>query len=150
MKFPHTVTVYNVATETDRTTFEDKLTNHITVLEGVFLDATKAVNVRTSGLEGADAVSLYIPRGVKATDPETGASKSFVGPWEFEHSDSKDKSWTLSINGTAGQTFFCKGKVVEPDKTFEQISAMYDDVYNVTKVDDKDFGRLAHWMVGGA
>ena len=29
---------------------------------------------------------------------------------------------------------------------------LYDDVYNVTKVDEKDFGseEMRHWEIGGA
>lgn len=58
--FPHTITLYNVSIETDTATFEDKLTNHITILQGVLLDATKAVNVRESGMEGPISVDVPI------------------------------------------------------------------------------------------
>ena len=59
--FPHAVTVYNTYVETDPSTFEETTVNHITVLRGVLLDASKGSNVTKSGLEGADAVNLYIP-----------------------------------------------------------------------------------------
>lgn len=59
--FPHTVTIYNVSQETDPATFKDVEKTYITVLRGVLLEASKAANVRQSGLEGADAVNLYIP-----------------------------------------------------------------------------------------
>ena len=39
--FPHTVTLYNVETMTDITSFEETSVNHITVLRGVLLDAVK-------------------------------------------------------------------------------------------------------------
>ena len=65
--FPHTVTVYN-----QEVISGDKLNeitvNHITVLEGVLLISSKASNIRATGLEGADAVNLHIPFGVKAVD----------------------------------------------------------------------------------
>ena len=58
--FPHTVTVYNTETEElSENDFEPTLVNHITVLRGVLLDASKGSNVTKSGLEGADAVNLY-------------------------------------------------------------------------------------------
>lgn len=145
--FPHTVTVYTVSIEEDKTTFEEIRTNHITILRGVLLDASKGANVRTSGLEGADAVNLYIPFSVEAVDGATGEAKRYVPPVEFWRTEDKTKLWTLK----AGlDTFFVKGEVVEPDKSYEFIEAVYDDVYRVTKVDEKDFGSLRHWEVGGA
>ena len=145
--FPHTVTLYNVQTETDPATLADRRTNHITVLRGVFLDESKAVNVRQSGLEGADAVDLYIPFPVTALDGVTGKAKRYVGPLEFWRAEDKRELWTLS---TGGDTFFVKGAVVEPDAGVDLIEMKYDGVYTVTKVDNKDYGGLKHWEVGGA
>ena len=51
--FPHVVTVYNTYVETDHSTFEETTVNHITVLRGVLLDASKGSNVTKSGLESA-------------------------------------------------------------------------------------------------
>ena len=59
--FPHTVTLYNVSVEIDPATMKETTVNHITVLEGVLLDAVKGKNVNESGLVDADAVTLYIP-----------------------------------------------------------------------------------------
>lgn len=71
--FPHTVTIYNVVTrETPESGFRPEQRSYITVLRGVLLDASKAVNVNASGLEGADAVDLYIPFDVEAVDGITG------------------------------------------------------------------------------
>ena len=149
--FPHTVTVYNVLTELDPLTLVEKTTNYITVLRGVLLDASKAANVRTSGLEGADAVNLYIPFSVNATDGVSGQEKQYVSPMEFWSMEDKSASWTLSVDGNGGKNLFIKGEVVEPALTEEQLSLKYDDVYNVTKIDSKDFGGwMAHWEVGGA
>ena len=147
--FPHTVTVYNVSVETDPDTFEETTVNHITVLRGVLLAATKAINVRESGLEGADAVSLYIPFNVEAVDGETKEAKQYAGPVEFWRAERRDGLWTLS---TGGDTFVVKGEAVEPGASFERISLTYDGVYTVTKVDERDFGSpaLQHWEVGGA
>lgn len=154
LMFPHTVTVYNTAVEYGDD-YSETLTNHITVLRGVFLDASKAVNVRTSGLEGADAVTLYIPFGVEAVDGVTGRRRSYVPPVEFWRLEDHAPFWTLAAGGApaAGRdtaTFFIKGEVVEADAGVELIEMKYDGVYDVTKVDEKDFGALPHWEVGGS
>lgn len=148
--FPHTVTIYNVTSEIDKTTLTEKLVNHITILRGVILDASKAANVARSGLEGADAVNLYIPFSVNAVDGVTGQKKRYATPMEFWRMEDKSGYWTLSVTGHGGKTIFVKGEVVEPDLTEEKISMAYDGVYNVTKVDEKDFGSLKHFQVGGA
>lgn len=148
--FPHTVTIYNVTSEIDHGALSEKLTNHITILRGVLLDASKAVNVTRSGLEGADAVNLYIPFSASAVDGVTGQEKQYAPPMEFWRMEDKSGHWTLSVTGHGGKTIFVKGEVVEPDLTEEKISLSYDGVYNVTKVDEKDFGGLPHFEVGGA
>lgn len=143
--FPHTVTVYNVYAKYDPATKEDVLVNYITVLRGALLEASKAVNVRTSGLDSADAVNLYIPFDVDAVDGVTGAEKAYVGPVEFWPMEDKSKSWTLQ----PGQNcFIVKGEVVEPDLDYQAIALKYDNVYQVTKVDRMDFGGLQHFEVG--
>ena len=150
MYTPHTVTVYNVIQETDITTFEEVERVYVTILRGVFLDASKAVNVRESGLVGADAVNLFIPFSVNAVDGTTGTEKTYVGPqafWSASHSERAGK-WTLSVEGNGGETFFVKGEVVAD----VSVARAHDQSYTVTKVDEKDFGRPAmqHWQVGGA
>lgn len=152
MYAPHTVTIYNVTQETDQTTFKDVQKSYITVLRGVMLQASKAANVRQSGLEGADAVNLYIPFSTPAVDGVTGAAKRYVGPQEFWRAVDKSGLWTLSTDGNGGTTFFVKGEVVEPEKTEDAIEMLYDDVYKVTKVDMKDLGSadMQHWEVGGS
>ena len=142
MYAPHTVTVYSAIE--DPVTFE--VTNYITILRGVFMDAAKAANVRTSGLEGADSVNLFVPFSVRATDGVSLLEKVYVDPKEFESATDKSGLWTLRIGD-----FFAKGEVVE-DKDFQYINANYDDVYRITKVDKKDFGSesMRHWEVGGS
>lgn len=145
--FPHVVTVYNVFVEEDPDTFQETTINHITILRGVLLDASKATNVNESGLEGADAVNLYIPFSVEAVDGVTGQERKYVGPVEFWRADDKSGLWTLSVSR---DSFFVKGEAVHPDWTVQTIEAAYDDVYDVTKVDFKDFGGdMSHWEVGG-
>lgn len=145
--FPHTVTLYNVSNEELLPTFEPVLTNYITVLRGVLLDESKASNVSKSGLEGADAVNLYIPANVDAMDGVTGERKRYVGPIEFWRTEDKTGLWTLSVSRNC---FFVKGEAIHPDWTVQTIEAAYDSVYDVTKVDYKDYsGDMRHWEVGG-
>ncbi len=146
--FPHTVTVYNTHTEEDQTTFEATTTQYITVLDGVLLDEVRAVNVRKDSMETADAVTLYIPPSVFAIDGENGGAKQYIGPKEFQKLEDKSGYWTLS---QGGDCFFVKGRVVHPGWAPEQFEAAYDGVYNVTRVDIKDFGGdMSHFEVGGA
>lgn len=149
MYAPHTVTIYNVSKETDKETFTDKIVNNITILKGVFLDAMKASNVNQSGLVGADAVDLFVPFSIDAKDALTGKKKKFCGAMEYWASEDKSELWTLT---DGGDTFFVKGVAVEPEKDFSFISMKYDNVYVVTKIDEKDFGSkpMQHWQVGGA
>ena len=146
--FPHVVTVYNTeTTELPENDFKPTPFNHITVLRGVLLDASKGSNVAKSGLEGADSVNLYIPANVEAVDGVTGVAKRYIGPIEFRRSDNKSALWTLSVGRNC---FFVKGEAVHPDWTVQTIEAAYDDVYDVTKVDFKDFGGdMSHWEVVG-
>lgn len=150
--FPHTVTLYTTRTEPDKTNFEDVTTNYITILKGVLCDDSKASNVRASGLEGADAVNLYIPFDVEAVDAITGEQKEYIGPVEFWRLDDKEGYWTLT---TRQDTWFVKGEAI-PDPSWDSgdvrdiINGMYDAVYNVTKIDIKDFGGLQHFEIGGA
>lgn len=152
--FPHTITVYNVEILTDKETFKDVIVNHTTVLDGVLVSATSAINrSRASSPEDADSVSVYIPFGVKAFDGITGAEKHYVGPSEFWAMEDKSNYWTLSFNDTkqAGTTGFCfliKGNVVE-NKAFSEIKAEHDGVYTITAVDIRDFGSLKHFEVSG-
>ena len=143
--FPHTVTLYTVLTEADAD-FHETRVNHITILRGVLLDESKAANVRSSGLEGADAAELYIPFSVRAEDGVTGRPKQYTGPMEFWRAEDKSGLWTLSDGENC---FFVKGVAVEPEAAVERIERMYDSVYQMTKVDRKDFGGLPHWEVGG-
>lgn len=144
MYAPHTVTLYNAIY--NRVTGENDL--HSTILKGVFMQASKAVNVRESGLEGADAVNLHIPFDVNAVDGMTGKPKKYVGPQEFLAAEDRSGLWTLSFSGNGGTSFFVKGEFVT-DK--EDVALAQDECYTVTKVDLKDYGspEMQHWQVGG-
>lgn len=147
--FPHTVTIYNVVQEIDPTTLDEVEKVYTTILRGVMLQASKAVNVRQSGLEGADAATLYIPFAVEAVDGKTGAAKAYAKPQEFVKAADRSGLWTLSYNGNGGETVFVKGEFISENMTVVQY---HDDCYKVTKVDTMDYGSpdMQHWEVGGA
>lgn len=143
MYAPHTVTVFNAR--------EDALPV-ATILRGVFLDVSKAANVRASGLDNADAATLFIPFSVEAFNAETGAVQRYVTPKEYERSTDKENLWTLRTSGTgsAADCFFARGEITQGAK-YQAINAEYDDVYRVSSVDPRDFGSpdMQHWQVGG-
>lgn len=149
MYTPHTVTIYNVTVEVDPETLREETTNHITILNGVFLDESKGANVRTSGLENADAATLYIPFYVRAVDGLNGSTKRFVQWDEFIKAEDKSALWTLDVGRN---TYFAKGVVVDHDATVSKLEMTTDGVYMVSKVDAKDYGSpsMQHWEVGGA
>lgn len=139
----HIVTVYNTSDE-DPVTFEK--TTHITVLRGVFYDAAKAVNVRESGLTNADSVNLIIPWNVEAVDGVTREPQTYLSPKKYATEANKSKHWTIKTS----DCFFVKGEVVRPGSNFQAINKAFDYVHNVTTVDEKDYGNLRHWEIGGA
>ncbi len=151
MYAPHTVTIYNVVQEIDPTTLDEVEKVYTTILRGVMLQASKGVNVRESGLEGADAANLYIPFTVEAVDGKTGAAKTYAKPQEFVKAADRSGLWTLSYDGNGGETLFIKGEFVL-DGTNLNVVRYHDDCYNVTKVDAMDYGSpdMQHWEVGGA
>ena len=144
--FPHTVTVYNVEMQ-EGEGLAERTVNHIAVLRGVLLDETRGAKVSESGLEGADAVSLYIPASVRAADGVTGALRQYVSPAAFRRAADKTHLWTLSVGRDC---FFVKGETVLPDLDVQAIETAADGVYDVSRVDYKDFGGdMRHWEVGG-
>ena len=149
MYAPHTVTIYNIVQEIDPATLDEVEKVYTTILRGVMLQASKGVNVRESGLEGADAVNLYIPFSVEAVDGVTGKPKNYIGPQSFFKAADKSNRWTLSYKGNGGMTCFVKGEFVSDNMT---VVLSHDDCYNVTKVDAMDYGStdMQHWEVGGA
>lgn len=147
MYTPHAVTLFNVT--------EDALGKAVvnaTLLVGVFLDIAKGANVQNSGLESADAATLYIPIGIKAINCVTGKVQQFLSPKEYAREQDTSGYWTLRTSGTSSAVdcFFAKG-IISEVATFKDINAKYNDVFRVSNVDTKDYGRagMQHWEVGG-
>lgn len=156
--FPHTVTLYNVEVRSDPDTVKDTFINHITILRGVLLDASRAVNVRESGLTGADTAVMYIPFDVVAVDAayaemDNPPTKKYVPPAVFWAAEDKSELWTMSAGifkagDISGSCRFVKGVAVHPDDPIEEIEVRHGGAaYDIAAVDTKDFGGLQHWEV---
>lgn len=148
MYTPHTVTIYNATT--DPVTLS--IAYNITVIEGVFLDVSKAANVQKTGLGDADSATLYIPFNVTARDGTTGAIKAYKPPKEYRAFSDKSGYWTIEPGGKDSSIgcFFVKGRAVS-DAGYKYLRENFDHVYDVTTVDIRDFGSadMQHWQVGG-
>ena len=145
--FPHTVTLYNVLSNTDPATLEESTKAAITILRGVLLDAQDGASVSPQGYGGAAACTLYIPFSVDAADGMTGSPKRFAAPAAFGLAADKSGLWTLTTDGKA---FFVKGEAVGPGKSLEELKQLYDGVYTVAAAHTRDYGTpdMHHWEVG--
>lgn len=136
MMFPHTVTIYNTETITEAN-FSQSTRVYPTVLHGVMVDAVKAVNVTKSGLESADAVTVYIP---------LSSAGGYVKPQEYVALIDKSGAWSLTTDGNGGRTYIVKGEYITDNV---DLLLAHDDCYLVDKVDFKDYGgNMAHFEVG--
>lgn len=147
MYTPHTVTIYNVSENPD--TLEQEY--NVTFLRGVFLDRRQAINIEKSGLQDADAATLFIPFSVEAIDAETESPKEYIGPKAYRQLSDVTGYWTLEPGGVSSgaDTFFVKGEVLSYEG-YGKMREQYDDVYDITTVDMRDFGSedMQHWQVG--
>ena len=147
MYTPHTVTIYNVGENPD--TLEQEY--NMTFLRGVFLDRRQAANIEKSGLRDADAATLFIPFSVEAVDAVTGDPKQYIGPKAYRQLADASGYWTLEPGGLASgaDSFFVKGEVVNY-LGYGKMRELYDDVYDITTIDTRDFGSpdMQHWQVG--
>lgn len=140
MYAPHVITLYNLELGDDLTGQPNNY--NITILSGVLVDAVHATNVRESGLENADNVTVYIPFSVNS------GVKTYLPEKEYEKSADKGAHWTLRTQND----FFIKGEVIGTDVlSFADANERFDDVYRISVVDVKDFGsdEMRHWEVGG-
>lgn len=105
-----------------------------TQLLGVFWDSCKGANVKKSGMETADSVIVFIPLNING----------YVGPKQYTGAEG---TWTLNQGDK-----ICKGLIDQDFTKISDLEKAYSDVYDITKVDKKDFGsaNMRHWEVGGA
>lgn len=147
MYTPHVVTIYNVGE--NPITLEQEY--NVTFLRGVFLDRREAANIEKSGLRDADAATLFIPFSVEAVDAVTGAPKQYIGPKAYRQLEDVSGYWTMEGGGlsSGADSFFIKGEVLNYNG-YGKMRELYDDVYDITTIDTRDFGSpdMQHWQVG--
>ena len=147
MYTPHTVTIYNVGENPE--TLEQEY--NMTFLRGVFLDVRQAANIEKSGLRDADAATLFIPFSVEAVDAVTETPKQYIKPKAYRQLTDTSGYWTLEPGGlnSGADSFFVKGEVVNYSG-YAKMRELYDDVYDITTIDTRDFGSpgMQHWQVG--
>lgn len=129
---PHTATIYNKYVEAGVEKWKR------TVLEGVFWDGIKGSVIRKTGVASADGLVLLIPRDVTVTG-------SYLKPKAWAALTNKDGHWTIQ----SGDTVVLGALTFEPVKSAAELK-QFDDVFNVTNADPRDYGDdLAHWEVTG-
>ena len=147
MYTPHSVTVYNVSEDPDTL----DLIYNVTFLRGVFLDRREAASIEKSGLRDADSATLFIPFSVEAVDAVTGSPKQYIGPKAYRQLEDTSGYWTLEGGGmnSGEDSFFIKGEVLNYNG-YAKMRELYDDVYDITTIDTRDFGSpdMQHWQVG--
>ena len=118
----------------------------------MFLERAQGTNIEKTGLRDADAVRLFIPFSVTAVDGITGENKQYISPKAYQNLESTDNYWTLDPGGVSSGSdcFFIKGVIISTEG-YRALRNTYDDVYDVTTVDVRDFGSedMRHWQVGG-
>ncbi len=133
-----TVTVYNKTTDG----LMGKETWYATVLENVRLLVTKGANTSKSGMDSADAASLYVKFELLQED-----AKEYLAPKAWKNSSDKEKYFTF----TSGEDFFVEGDTSHEEQTedfFEYMKDKYDNCFKVTNVDRYEL--IPHLEVGGA
>ncbi|MCI8669210.1 MAG: hypothetical protein HFI34_06795 [Lachnospiraceae bacterium] len=144
--FNDTVTVFNFQ--------EDKTKGtriwHSTVLTGVEVQINKGSNIRTSGLESADSVSLHIPL-TKANKECYADGIQYLKQKAWFALEDKTGAFTLN----PAKDFFVLGdygtKEFRDDDynhgLLEYMNTKYDDVYKITTVDV--YKTIPHIEAGG-
>ena len=136
-----TVTVYN-KTSDDLMGTE---TWYATVLKNARLLVTKGANVSKSGMDSADAASLY----VKPELLQDGCKK-YLPAKEWLRMPDKCKDYFFTF--TSGEDFFVEGNTssenISESDFFLYMKEKYDNCFRVTNVDRYEL--IPHLEVGGA
>lgn len=136
-----TVTVYN-RTADDLMGIEKW---YPTVLENVRLLVAKGASVSKSGMDCADAVSLYI-----RPDMLQEGAKGYLPPKEWVRMPDKCKEFFYTFK--SGEDFFVEGAItgeeILGEGFFQYMKDRYDSCFKVTNVDRYEL--IPHLEVGGA
>ena len=135
-----TVTLFNRSYNADT----EEETYYPTLLNDVDLVETKGANVSKSGMDSADAASLY----VKPELLQDGCKK-YLPAKEWLRMPDKCKEFFFTF--ASGEDFFVGGDTSGEEYTEEFFSCMkekYDNCFKVTNVDRYEL--IPHLEVGGA
>lgn len=121
---------------TDMTIFNKYIENHETkykksYIEKVHWEDRKGANIISSGLEGVDQTTVYIPYS---------SCKDYISPKIFKINKT---GFTLQP-----EDIIVKGKILDNFTTIKDLEKKYDYVRVITTVDNYDFGNLKHFEVG--
>ena len=133
-----TVTLFNRSFNAE--TEEEKY--YPTLLERVNLIETKGANVSKSGMDSADAATLFIDLANMA--------KPYIEPKAWAELPEEDKSKYITF--APAEDFFvkgsCAGATLPENSAYEWMRDNFDSVYKVTHVDRYE-NIMKHLEVGG-
>ena len=136
--YNNTVTLFNRSFNAE--TEEEKY--YPTLLERVNLIETKGANVSKSGMDSADAATLFI-------DLENMA-KPYIEPKAWAELPEEEKSKYITF--APAEDFFvkgsCTGATLPENSAYEWMRDNFDSVYKVTHVDRYE-NIMKHLEVGG-
>ena len=136
--YNNTVTLFNRSFNAE--TEEEKY--YPTLLERVNLIETKGANVSKSGMDSADAATLFI-------DLENMA-KPYIEPKAWAELPDEEKSKCITF--APAEDFFvkgsCAGATLPENSAYEWMRDNFDSVYKVTHVDRYE-NIMKHLEVGG-
>lgn len=135
-----TITVYNKTSDGLMGTE----TWYATVLKNVRLLVAKGANISKSGIESADAASLFVKPGLLQKD-----CKGYLPAKEWHRMPAKCKNFFYTF--TSGEDFFVEGDTSQEEymeEFFTYMEGKYDNCFKVTNVDRYDL--IPHLEVGGA
>ena len=107
--FPHTATLYLLRRETDRESFQSRMSWEAFVLRGVLLAEGQSVKRRTEGPEQSGGASLVIPLAVRAEDGRTGRTLRYLAPAAYKRLADRSGFWTAEAGPDC---FFTAGQVL--------------------------------------
>ncbi len=140
-----TVTLYNVRTDVDTSTYRDTVVNNITVLREALIYEAQGAGESARGAGDRDSAKLYIPFGSVAEDGVTGAHKRYVPPEVYGAMEDTSEVWTLKPGKGC---FFLRGEVTERNARLQELTQAHR-VFVTERAAVKDFYSLRHFEVEG-
>ena len=109
-----------------------------TIIEKVFWNDSRAYNIRQTGLDSADAVTVFVPFDYEA-------NKEYIDSEAYKTRDDIENYFTIQEGDR-----IVKGEVLEDIESSTDLDKKFK-TFTITKVDKKDFGskHMRHWQIGG-